>query len=800
MKRKFFLLLATLPLFLTACNKDTKKVVHVTNFNLSQETAEIVVGGGIQLYSIIDPANADDKQLIWSSTNEDIARVEDGLVTGYGVGTCEISVIPHDTEELKDALPKVCAVTVKSSARDPKHVTSVNVAPNTASLNYSDTLQLSLTVLPADADDKTVVWSSDDEEVATVDQTGLVTCHAGGAAVIYATANDGGIFGYCTITVAGPVVPVAVTGVTVKPETAEIDVNSTVKLTATVAPWNASNKNVTWSSDNENVTVSSEGQVTGVSVGTSVVTATTVDGGFTDTCTVTVSQDISNNYYLTIGQDKVVIPVNSGFSPLPGQVGEYMVEGLTFDKDTNISFDKGHNKLTNVYLDESHANAYNAAPSDATPNYFTRVACDGDGKVVLKLWDSGDYTFYVSGFTCQEGFTLMGSKVGWHGYGEPLGSPDTEGQYILTRHFDVDEEVKMLNYYKDGEGKWVDEWFNVGETPDIDFNTQVSQRTEGGNLKITVAGDYTLYLTMNGKAWLAPAQVVVKSLDVTGTPNKTTYDLKDGNTFDPTGLVITATYSDDSQEDVTTKVSWPALTEGMTSITGTYGTKTVVINGLTVTDTRTGVTYTVSGANFDLDIDGAVIFAHVCSEGGLLETVSGDIQSDKRTVTVTTKYTSEVHHITLARCIAGSTEPDWNAPLNAKGRVYNKTEDITITQGTTSYAATWSEYTPVNPNLEAEVTVKFKWSVDWIYNDDAIVFVGSYNDKDQVTWYKLPAPAAKTDKFAVWTFKFGLGRKIQFVRCSPGTTTPEWNVNIWNSTDDIFFTANPAEEFDIAWR
>ena len=81
---------------------------------------------------------------------------------------------------------------------------------------------------------------------------------------------------------------VAVTGVTID-ETATVEVSKTTKLSYTVSPSNANNKAVTFSVNNSNCTVSDTGVVTGVTEGTSVVTVTTDEGSFTDTCTVTIT-------------------------------------------------------------------------------------------------------------------------------------------------------------------------------------------------------------------------------------------------------------------------------------------------------------------------------------------------------------------------------------------------------------------------------------------------------------------------------------------------------------------------------
>ena len=109
---------------------------------------------------------------------------------------------------------------------------------------------------------------------------------------------------------------VAVTGVDI-PSTATVETGSTTQLTATISPSNATNQNVTWSSSNTSVaTVASDGTVTGVSAGTAVITATTADGGYTDTCTVTVAAAVTYDYKLVttmeVGKKYLIANGNSG--------------------------------------------------------------------------------------------------------------------------------------------------------------------------------------------------------------------------------------------------------------------------------------------------------------------------------------------------------------------------------------------------------------------------------------------------------------------------------------------------------
>ncbi len=113
----------------------------------------------------------------------------------------------------------------------------------------------------------------------------------------------------------------------------------------------------------------------------------------------------------------------------------------------------------------------------------------------------------------------------------------------------------------------------------------------------------TATATIKGTNYSASCAVnvtkVLSSLVCTGTLKKTEYI--DGDTFDSTGLTVTATYTDNTNEDVTNKVTWTPnpLTEGTTSVTGTYSTETVTVNGITVAhnDNPTSGTYVIDASS-----------------------------------------------------------------------------------------------------------------------------------------------------------------------------------------------------------
>jgi sialate O-acetylesterase len=171
-------------------------------------------------------------------------------------------------------------------------VASVSVSPATALVSVGSTVQLSSSVLPADATNKIVNWSSADTNIATVDANGLVTAKSAGTVRITATTQDGGKTSYADITVQTGAI--AVTAVTINPTSASINIADSKQFSAIVSPLGASNKAVAWSSDNEAVaTVDVNGLVKAIAKGSANITATTQDGNFKATAVVSVAIPLS---------------------------------------------------------------------------------------------------------------------------------------------------------------------------------------------------------------------------------------------------------------------------------------------------------------------------------------------------------------------------------------------------------------------------------------------------------------------------------------------------------------------------
>ena len=257
----------------------------VTGVKLAPTEIILDVNGTRTLTATVEPANATNQKVTWSSDNESVATVDNsGNVTAKAAGTATITVTTED-----GAKTATCKVTV--NAPQTKPVTRVSLNKAELALVMNGTEKLTATVEPSDATNQNVTWESNKTDVATVEQDGTVKAVGTGEATIKVTAQDGsGQYAECKVTVSAPTKPV--TNVSLNKTELKLAVSDTEKLTATVEPSDATNQSVTWESSNtEAATVDQQGNVPAVSAdkGTAVITVKTVEGNHQATCTVTVT-------------------------------------------------------------------------------------------------------------------------------------------------------------------------------------------------------------------------------------------------------------------------------------------------------------------------------------------------------------------------------------------------------------------------------------------------------------------------------------------------------------------------------
>ncbi|RRD59709.1 leucine-rich repeat protein [Tannerella forsythia] len=163
----------------------TPDVVLVTGVTLAPNSLTLEVGQTGTLTATVQPATATNKAVTWTSSAPAIATIDaSGKVKGVSTGTATITVKTVDGGKTA-----TCAVTVKATTVP---VSSVTLNHHKVTVNADITQkQLTATVKPAAATDKTVTWVSNNPAVASVDADGLVTIHKKGQATVTATANDG---------------------------------------------------------------------------------------------------------------------------------------------------------------------------------------------------------------------------------------------------------------------------------------------------------------------------------------------------------------------------------------------------------------------------------------------------------------------------------------------------------------------------------------------------------------------------------------------------------------------------------
>ena len=259
-------------------------IYNVESITLIPNKLELEVDDTATLEATIIPSNATNRNVTWESSDITVAKVSTGgAVTAIAPGTATITATA-------DGRSATCEVNVKAKNVS---VESITLKETSLDIFVNEKRTLTAKVIPENATDKSINWTSSDEKVAEVSGSGEVTAISVGEATITAKAGDK--TATCTVTVKS----IPVTGITlssndftiIEGESEKHSLNLKVgdegTLIATVLPDNATYKTVTWSSSDENVVTVSGGAITALAVGTATVTAEA--DGVIASCTVTVN-------------------------------------------------------------------------------------------------------------------------------------------------------------------------------------------------------------------------------------------------------------------------------------------------------------------------------------------------------------------------------------------------------------------------------------------------------------------------------------------------------------------------------
>ena len=338
----------------------------IVSITLDNTSLSLYIGEKKRIQATIEPDYAGDKSILWMSSNADVAVVTNGEVTGIAAGEAIISASTNN------GLVATCKVSVFATQAN-----SVILNKSKADLYPGETLELSAVVLPESADDKSVKWTSSNEEVATVNENGIVIATAVGTTIITATATSG-VFATCEVTVHQK----SETYVVLNQTEAILEVGESLILTATVLPESYEDKSVAWSSsDNLVACVDLNGIVTAVSAGKAIIIATAANGAQA-TCNITVFE--SSEVKIDIDRDKVILEVGetvelrATVSPLPA-VGP-IVEWIS--SDTKVATVDNDGKVTGLAIGDATITASIADGVSAkceltiVPGALTEEECD----------------------------------------------------------------------------------------------------------------------------------------------------------------------------------------------------------------------------------------------------------------------------------------------------------------------------------------------------------------------------------------------------------------------------------------
>ena len=165
--------------------------VAVTGMTLEKKSIEVEKGKTETINAIITPENATRKAITWTSSDTNVATVTNGVVKGISAGTAIITATTKDGN-----FTDTCEVTVTQNA-----VTGIRISEKLIDLGMGYKKQITATVMPDDATDKSVEWTSENPEIATVSDNGTITGKSYGRTVVTATTTDGGYTAKCVVRV-----------------------------------------------------------------------------------------------------------------------------------------------------------------------------------------------------------------------------------------------------------------------------------------------------------------------------------------------------------------------------------------------------------------------------------------------------------------------------------------------------------------------------------------------------------------------------------------------------------------------
>lgn len=346
------------------CNFEIE--VPIADVTLDHTKVTLKPGETLSIKAIITPTNASNQKVTWESSDTTVATV---VAAEPDSINATITAVEHGSSTIicstEEGQIRMCTVYVTQP------VTSVSLSTqDTINIRKGQSIYLYANVLPIDADNKNVTWTSDRPEYCSVDQNGMITGieptgENYAVTITVASVEDPTKFASCKVNVIQPLNSISLNvtdkiGLRTSPKEGFYE---TFGIVVSFNPSDADNKNVTFVSGNENVAkVSDTGLVTAVGGGTTIITVTSEEGP-TATCTVEVKEYVSS---ITLDKSEVYL-----------NVGNYAL--LTATVETTTASNRNVNWIssnTNVVTVDSNGNLYGRGEGNAV---ITASAADGSG-------------------------------------------------------------------------------------------------------------------------------------------------------------------------------------------------------------------------------------------------------------------------------------------------------------------------------------------------------------------------------------------------------------------------------------
>ena len=253
-----------------------KPEVAVKSITLSETSMTMHTGDSHTLTATVLPADATDKTLEWSSSNNSAVTVDKGVIKAIGYGKSTITATSISNSTVK----ATCEVNVYEQC------TGVQLSTTNIQIYEGESFTLTANTLPLATTDGLIEWSVNDERIIKRNNDGTIIALSEGTAEVIAKSVNGGHIAKCKVTVKAKI---AVESITLSKQSLKMYVGEEHTLTATVLPNEAYNKSLSWNSSNNSAATVDKGVIKAIGYGESTITATSISNSTVKaTCKVNV--------------------------------------------------------------------------------------------------------------------------------------------------------------------------------------------------------------------------------------------------------------------------------------------------------------------------------------------------------------------------------------------------------------------------------------------------------------------------------------------------------------------------------